>query len=156
MMIYSLCNTCLQPFDLMVEVKDIELIKQVADESGNVCPCPRLCGGSINLVGDVTIDQMAKDPRFKDPIKLSGKELYQAVKGLGLPDEIPKSIEVVAAMLKANPVKDFDLSEVAGKLYLSELRLEGGVVLHLTSGPHGAQVLKMTKERRPNGSGNPG
>lgn len=153
-MIFSLCNSCLQSFQIMVEVREVELVKQIADEAGITCPCPRLCGGSINLVGDETIAQMSRDPRLRDPLRLSGKELFQAVKGLGLPDEIPRSLEVVSAMLKAHPLEDFELTEEAGKLYLSELHLEGGFTIHLTSGPRGAQILKLTKERH--GASNPG
>jgi hypothetical protein len=153
--LFSLCNTCLQAYQILVETSDIELIKQVASDDGMTCKCPRLCGGRINLVGDDTIEAMSKDPRLREPMNISGKELYQAVNGLGLPDEVPKSIDTVSAILRANKVRDFDLGEVAGKLYLHELRLEGGITLHLSSGPFGAQVLKMTKERS-NGSGNPG
>ena len=154
MMILSLCNTCIQPYQILVELNEVELIKQISDERGHTCPCPRLCGGSINLVGNDLIDNAVKDPRFRDPMKISGKELYKAVKGMGLPDEIDLQIETVDAMLKLG-VKDFKLDTVLNKIYLSELTMKNGVTLHLTSGPHGAQILKMTKER-PNGSGNPG
>lgn len=155
MIIYSLCNTCMQPLQILVETSDIELLKQISSDDGMMTKCPRLCGGTINLVGDATIEAMSKDPRLREPLSITGKELYQAVNGLGLPDEVPKSLDTVSAILRANKLKDFDLNEIAGKLYLHELRLEGGITLHLSSGPFGAQVLKMTKERV-HGTGNPG
>lgn len=154
MMILSLCNSCLQPYQIMVEMSEVELIKQIANESGHLCPCPRLCGGMINLSGNDLINAAVKDPRFRDPLKLTGKELFKAVKGAGLPDEIDLHIETIDAMLKSGLVS-FKLDVVMEKIYLSELKMTNGVTLHLTSGPHGAQVLKMTKERA-HGSGNPG
>lgn len=148
MMIHSLCNSCLQPYQILVEPSELGLIKEISDADGLTCKCPRLCGGVINLVSNHTISKMSIDPRLKDPLQLTGKELYKAIGGLGLPDEIPKNAETVAALLTASGLKGFDLHETGGKLYLSELELFGGTKLHLSSGPHGAQVLKVTKERR--------
>lgn len=154
MMILSLCNTCLQSYQVMVGLEERDLIRRIADDTGFTCPCPRLCGGSINLVGDPTIAESVADPRLKTPMKISGKELFKAVKGMGLPDEIDLHIELIGPMLKTG-VKDYKLEKVFDKIYLTELVLENGITIHLTSGPHGAQVLKMTKERA-HGSGNPG
>lgn len=154
MMILSLCNTCLQSYQITVGLTERDLIRRIADDAGHTCPCPRLCGGSINLVGDSTITASISDPRLKSPMRISGTELFKAVKGLGLPDEIEMHIELIGPMLKTG-VKDYKLEKVFDKIYLTELKLENGITLHLTSGPHGAQVLKMTKERA-HGSGNPG
>lgn len=154
-MLLSVCNSCFQPYQIMVGVQEVELIRRIADESGHTCPCPRLCGGRINIVSDSTLSETAADHRLRDPMKISGKELFQAVKGLGLPDEIEVHPEVLGPMLTACKVKDFKLERTFGKVYLSELKLDNGVTVHLTSGPHGAQVLKLTKERA-HGSGNPG
>lgn len=153
MILHTLCNTCLQAYQLLLEVTDIPLVKQLSDESGHTCPCPRLCGGTISLVPDVTIESMSKDPRLKHPIHLSGKQLFQAVKGLGLPDEIPQSRTVFDLAL-AGRVKKFELDEIEGKFYLQSLEFDNGVTFHLGSGRYGAQVLKLTTERKPNGTGN--
>lgn len=155
MMILSLCNSCFQPYQLMVSAEEVELIRRIADEQGHTCPCPRLCGGAINLVGDEIIGQTHDDRRFKDAVKLSGKQLFQAVKGLGLPDEVEVLPEILGPMLMACKVTNYRLEKTFGKVYLSELMLDNGITIHLTSGPHGAQVLKLTKERA-HGSGNPG
>lgn len=147
MIINSLCNTCYQAYEILVEVSDVELIKQIrVDDTGHTAKCPRLCGGFINLVGDAVIDQMSQDPRLKDPIRISGKELYQAVNGLGLPDEVPMNKDTIEMLLKTQ-MESFAVDATNGKFYISELRFEGGRTLHLTSGPYGAQVLKITKER---------
>jgi hypothetical protein len=147
MIINSLCNSCLQPYTILVQSSDVHLLKQIADEAGHTCPCPRLCGGAINLIGDPIIDQMSEDRRLKDPINLTAKELYQAVGGMGLPDEVPKDLSVIRALLQASPVKNAMLEEVNGKFYLHELHLQDGVVIHLCSGGRGAQVLKITKTK---------
>jgi hypothetical protein len=154
MVINSLCNTCLQPFELMLEASDLPLIKQISDPEGNLAPCPRLCGGFINLVGEPTLTVMAKDRRLKKPLRIGGKELYQAVNGLGLPDEIPSSSELIQALLKSETVKKAIIEDSNGRLYLHELHMSGGTIIHLTGGLKGAEVLKVTKihkKRKANG-----
>lgn len=146
-MIRTLCNTCLQSFELILEASDLELVRQISDDLGHTCLCPRLCGGSILLVGDDTSREMARDSRLRDPLRLSGKELYKAVLGAGLPDEIARDEAVLQSMLIANSITDVSIEKVGDVLYLHEIRLVNGVTLHLTSGQRGAQVLKMTKER---------
>lgn len=147
MILNTVCNSCLSSFQLLVEASDIELIKEISDEKGESCPCPRLCGGRIFLLKDPTVDLMSKDKRLKDPLHISGKELYKAVHGLGLPDEIPTESVVVESMLKSAAVTAVSVQEIHGKVYLHEIRLANGVTLHLGSGQYGAHVLKMTKER---------
>ena len=151
MIVRSLCNTCFQPYELLLEASDLDLIKQVADEQGHTAPCPRLCGGRINLVGETNIGAMAG--MLKQPLHISGKQLYQAVNGLGLPDELPQSKIGLESLLKANKVVDVVLEEWGGRFYLHELKLENGLVFHLASGAKGAQVLKVTQERT-DGTGN--
>lgn len=146
MIICALCNSCLTPFQLMIEPGEVALVKQIASEDGTTCPCPKLCGGAINLVGDPTISAMAADGRMREPYTVTGKQLYQAVLGMGLPAEVPKSFEVVDAMFKANRVVKIDAETHNGKVYIHEIHFENGVIIHLASGTKGAQVLRMTKE----------
>lgn len=147
MIIQSLCNTCFQPYILLVEQSDQELLKQVATPDGQTCPCPRLCGGSINLVGDPTIKAMTKDRRLRAPMSLSVKELYRAVHGAGLPEEVPKSETLVKSLLRGMEVKSAKTSQANGLIYLHELHLCDGSIIHLSSGPLGAVVVKVTQER---------
>jgi len=142
----ALCNSCLQPLQILIEGSDAPLIRQIADENGTTCKCPRLCGGHINLIGDPTIEQMANDPRLKTPMKITAKELYKAVNGAGLPDEVSISKETLDALLKAGKVVGTKLEDAHGKLYLHELLLDNGLTIHLASGLRGSQVLKVTKE----------
>ena len=145
MIIQSLCNSCLQPFRLIIEPKEVSLIKEISDDTGTLCPCPRSCGGMINLVGDPTIKEMGCDPRLKTPISISGTQLYQAVKGMGLPDEIPKSGILIDSLLRASPVCKTLTEEYGKDIFLHEITLENGTTIHLTSGCKGAQILKVTK-----------
>jgi hypothetical protein len=147
-MILSVCNSCLQPFQILLEAGDVDLVKQISvDDGGRLCKCPRLCGGKINLVGDPVITAMTD--KLREPMTITGRELYVAVHGLGLPDEITKDPEVIRALLKSNKVADLFLEEINGRVYLHEVRLENGYTLHLAAGARGAQVLKVTKERKP-------
>lgn len=147
MIIRTVCNTCLSSFQLLVEASDVELVKQIADDKGQTCPCPRLCGGRIFLTHDPVGRALANDPRLRPALPISGKELFQAVNGLGLPDEVPVGVEIIEAMLKSSKVSSVSVQLMRGHVYLHELHLENGITLHLTAGPHGAEVLKMTKER---------
>lgn len=152
MIVNSICSTCFQPYKILIQTSDVELVKQISTNEGRSCPCPRLCGGEINLTGQADVDEKLQ---LRDPVELTGLQLYQAVGGLGLPDEIPKDVAVINALFKAYPVESLDLQEVTGSIYLSEIRLGGGVTVHLSSGARGARVLKVTKERV-NESVNPG
>lgn len=145
MIILSLCNTCLQPYQLMIEPGEVALVRQIASEDGLTCPCPRSCKGQINLVGDPTIAAMADDRRLREPLTLTGKQLYQAVQGLGLPDEVPKDTQVLDSLFRANKVLKVDLEEHQGKIYLHEIHFENGMVIHLASGHKGAQILRVDK-----------
>lgn len=153
MIVNSVCSTCFQPYKLLIQVSDIELVKQISTNEGRNCPCPRLCGGEINLVGNPILSP--EQFRLKETIELTGLQLYQAVGGLGLPDEIPKDSIVIDSLLKAKRVIGTDVVEHEDAYYLNEIRLEDGVVIHLTAGARGARVLKITKEKS-NGTGNPG
>lgn len=153
MIVRSICTTCFQPYKLLIQVSDVELVKQLSTNEGRTCPCPRLCGGEINLVGEPVIPPGKL--HLRDPIELTGLQLFQAAGGLGLPDEVPKDATVIDSLFKSYKVTSVDVEEQGGNFYLNELRLEGGVTIHLSSGARGARVLKITKER-PHGSGNPG
>jgi hypothetical protein len=148
MMIHSFCNTCFQQYKLIIELSDIPLVKQISDEQGHTCPCPRLCGGTINLVGQPTIDEMFRGKQLKDPLQLTGKTLFKAVNGLGLPDEIPLEKNVVESLLLTLRVTDVFIEEVHGNFYLHEIKLSGGLTVHLTHGAKGAHLFKITKERK--------
>lgn len=129
----------------MVEPADVALVKQITSEDGTTCPCPSLCGGSILLVPDDTVQALSEDARLKPPTVLTGKQLYQAVMGLGLPEEIPSSAELIDSIFRANKVVSVDLEKVQEKIYLHEIRFDNGVVLHLASGLKGAQVFRVSK-----------
>lgn len=141
MIINSICDTCLQSYTILVQASDVDLVRQIADDEGLSCPCPRLCGGHINLVGGKLLDVAG----LKPPIHLTGVQLYQSVNGMGLPDELPRDAVTVDAMLRANPVVKCDVTEFDGAVFLNELHLNNGIVVHLTAGARGAQVLKVTK-----------
>ena len=145
MIINSVCSTCLQPFKVLVQTSDLELVKQISTNEGRTCPCPRLCGGEINLIGE---PELLEGIRLRDPLELTGLQLFQAVGGMGLADEIPKDGTVIDSLFKTCKVLSIDLEELNGNFYLNELRLEGGVTVHLASGARGARVLKITKEAR--------
>lgn len=153
MILDSLCQNCLQPFELVLEPVDVALIREISDKSGAFCPCPRLCGGKINVVPDPAIKLMANDQRLRAPMALTGQELYKAVNGLGLPDEVPRTRETIEAHLLAYRITKIDLDERNGRFYLNELQLSNGVTIHLTSGLYGCQVLKLTKKEQEHASG---
>lgn len=146
MIVFSLCQKCLQPFELNIQPGDVHLIKQISTHEGMMAPCPRQCGGGINLVGDQVVDALAGD-HLKSIMKITGTELYQAVNGMGLPDEIPHEAGIVTSLLVANRVRAVVTEKANGKTYLHEIILDNGYTIHLAAGARGAHVLKVTKER---------
>lgn len=141
MIILSLCQSCLQQYEILIESTDLPRLKEISDEEGYTCPCPRLCGGSINLIGNGLVDLM-NEKQLKPRIHLNGKDLYKAVKGLGLPDEL--NIQKASVELMCMSIESATLEEFNGKLYLHELRLKNGCSIHLASGLKGPQILKIT------------
>lgn len=147
MIILSLCQSCFQKYELLIEASDLPLLKEISDQHGYTCPCPRLCGGTINLTGN-SISEIVEGKQLAEPIFLTGKELYKAVKGMGLPDEIRLDTKTAEFMLTSSSIKDADIEEYKGHYYLHELLLANGVVIHLAAGLKGAQILKITKEKK--------
>lgn len=145
MRIKSLCNTCFQAYDLTMFSEDLDLVQQIADESFHTAPCPRLCGGRINLVGNPIINEMQR-PGLKAPLSITSRELYQAVMKAGLPDEVPKDPEVVSALLMSNTIASVDVEMNDGRCYINHIELKSGTKIHFAAGLHGAVVLKMTKK----------
>lgn len=147
MMVQALCNTCFQVYEIRVEPDDAHLLRKLVDES-LLAECPRLCGGKINMRRNEQVSMLANDPRLKPPLPLTVNELFKAVNGAGLPDEVPTSTEVVEALLQLHKVTDVVTSKDSSKVYVHELHLENGAVIHLASGIRGALVLKITKKEK--------
>lgn len=146
MTIHTLCNSCLQVYALQIGPEDSHLVQGLLDDD-QTCPCPRLCGGRIILTTQDDLKTLASDGRLYQPLPITGRELFKAVKGVGLPDEIPSSLEAVEALLLSKHVVSVSMQQDGRRIYLHELRLSNGVVLHLAAGQRGAQVLKITRER---------
>lgn len=144
MLIRSLCNTCFQVYEITILPEDAFLLKDLATDG--LAPCPRLCGGQINLEASPGIEALVEEKKLRDPLSISMKELYKAVHGAGLPDEIPKSPEAVEAILRSTPIVRVKVEMVEKLIYLNEIELANGLTVHLTSGPRGATVLKITRK----------
>lgn len=147
MIVRSLCNSCFQPYILLVQPSDVALVRDIADENGLTAPCPRLCGGRINLNGDQVIEAIQEGKKLAEPLTITGLELFKAVNGAGLPDEIAKDWDVLVSLFRSNKVVDVNIEEANGKFYLHEVKLERGITVHLGASPRGAIVVKVTKER---------
>lgn len=144
MIFRSLCNSCFHVFEIFSEPEDAIFLKELVKDD-MTCKCPRLCGGRINLMGSPTINALASDPRLKEPMHITAKELFRAVHGGGLPDEIPKSTDFVELLFKSSPVAEVRMQQLGARIYIHEIRFQDGKVLHLSSGLRGAEVLKITK-----------
>lgn len=153
MIFMTLCNSCMQPYQIHVKPEEVSLIDQIVkDPKIRVCDCPRLCGGEILLEKDDTLHKMATDPRAKAPLHLTGTQLYQAVNGMGCPDEIPRDSSVLEALLRTYTITGVAVRDADGSVFLDRLVLSNGTSVHLISGGGGAQVLKITKKEDPHGS----
>jgi hypothetical protein len=139
----AICNHCFTRFEIRLDVqRDATLLKQIAPTE-MVCDCPRNCGGKINLTNDEGLDRLQAP--LAPPLSISVTELYQALHGFPLPDEVPKDRVVIKSLLQGQ-VRDAVVEEHNGRFYLHEILMQSGVVLHLAAGGRGAQVFKITKE----------
>jgi hypothetical protein len=146
--LHTLCNTCFQVYEIRIEPYDKELFEELRSSMGSAqgCKCPRLCGGYILLERSKEAQALAENKLLKAPLSISVTELFGALHGTGLPDEVPNSPEVVEALLLAHQVKKVDVQQEGKRIYLHEIHLSNGSVLHLAAGMRGCQVLKITKE----------
>lgn len=142
MILFTLCNSCLQPFQVTIRPEDKALVESLPDKDG-LAPCPRQCGGKISF--DHEIQDFAKDKRLRKPLHVTGKELYQAVHGMGLPDEVTDDPDIIEALFKANRIASVKMEQAMGRLFMHEILLDNGMVVHLSAGAKGAQVLKVTR-----------
>jgi len=147
MIIAALCNSCFSRFDIAVAPEDISLLKGMTDQHG-LGTCPRHCGGRINLRAptDEAMQALTQNPLLKEALRLSVQELFKAVKGGGLPDEIPKSYELAVALFKSEKVDTVFMEQDGKDIYLHEIRFANGSTIHLGSGKRGAQVVKITRK----------
>jgi hypothetical protein len=129
---------CHQAFEIDLQASEAHLLDEIV-EADKTCSCPKNCGGRILMVDDDS-DTL---PRY--PIHVTTKELYQALHGAGLPDEIPNDLNVIAALLKANTVTNLSIENFNNRLYLHEIELSDGSTIHLAAGAKGALVMKITK-----------
>lgn len=138
---FTACQNCRQSYNLLLTSEDAHLLDQIRD-SETTCPCPRLCGSSVSLVesGDLQRGE------WEHPVTLTGQELYRAVNGMGLPDEVPHDPIVVDSLLKSGKVTRTLMEDIGGRLYLHEISLDNGATIHFSSAAKGACVLKITKE----------
>lgn len=77
--------------------------------------------------------------------KLVFKEFYNAVNGMGFPNETVTHKEPVIAMLKACRVVDVDADEVDGRCIVNSITLDNGVTFYLAASGYGAAVFKATR-----------
>lgn len=147
----TVCNTCIHGFEVVVTPEDSSLFESLVGAT-KTCKCPKLCGGSILLTNDyLLIDMYDKVDR---KTRITASELYKAVHGVGLPDEIVKDAIVVESLLKANLIDAVKTEERNGRVYIHEIALDNGVSLHLAAGSAGAVVFKITKGTKKDGNGN--
>lgn len=152
MKIGSVCNSCFQLYSLVIEPEDTELLGTFTE--GQLAPCPRQCGGRINVTAVKELKVPKESRMYKEPIEITVKELHAAIFGNGLPDEIPRDPLVVESMLLSHRIKSVELRDSGpikgAAIYLDSVLLENGVRVHLGGGM-GARVVKLTKEA-PNGT----
>jgi len=147
----SACETCFQRFLISIEEDAVGLLSDLKGDD-DLCMCPRLCGGMINVSRDSAIELVIdslSSKQVKEPIHLTVKELYRAVHGGGLPDELPKSGYATNKLLEGQIIKKVVLDDRGdGEVYLQELVLGNGLIIHMSSGLFGAQILKIVEGER--------
>jgi hypothetical protein len=138
----ALCEACLQRYEVRVGLHEKALLDQLTAESSVKCP---KCKGVLTIGLVEKIAGITAGRELKDYIILTGTQFYQAVNGMPLPDEVPKSAEAIEAMLRSHGVVGVKTETVGDRIYLHELTLSNGITVHLAAGGRGAQVLKMTR-----------
>jgi hypothetical protein len=132
------CATCKSAFEIRFEKpSDISLLSHMLVNGQVDCVCPRKCTGRIA--------QQAQFAEGVFPLSVTVQELFQAVSGMPLPDEVPKSAIFVLSLLKSERVLEARCEEEGGSIFLHSITLTNGCTIHLCASGRGPQVLKITR-----------
>ena len=111
-------------------------------------PCVRQCGAKMTRIpgGEWETWKSSHDEGILKLYELSMAELFRAMSGFGLPDELQVEPEYVKALLLSNPITDLLLQRSdSGRTVIKRLDLKNGLSIHLASSPRGATVYKITR-----------
>lgn len=109
-------------------------------------PCPRSgCKGTMTLT-DVIESKVLPLLEVHD---LTPQECFQALKGMGLPEEKQATIDVIVKCLEGKKIVSFEAEPVANspRTVIRSILMEGGVRLYLGSSPQGATVYRIANSR---------
>lgn len=104
--------------------------------------CPSSCGGTVRLRAETNI-------RMKQPVQqVTALHLYQAVMGVGLPQERRCGPGDVTKVLVGSRIKAIDIVEAPDprRSIVNSITLEDGRVVYLASSTKGATVYRITEE----------
>ena len=142
--LYYICPVCYVVFQVIGDRGELMRIPEILARLARTC----VTDGCEGRVQASTSDKMARTSQQKTT-RLTVQEFVAAMAGLGLPDEIDASPEVVSAMLKSCPVIGFTLhrSSHPKRSILTELVLSNNTILHLAAGADGPTVYKITRRK---------
>jgi hypothetical protein len=105
--------------------------------------CPR-CGAQAAGTDEMSLPRAI---HTADIIDLTPIEMFSALSGFGLPDEMPSSVENVSQTLSSSPIKRVVGQNVPGtkRCSIDFVELENGVRIYLGASTHGAVVYRITK-----------
>lgn len=146
-MITLACLKCRLALRLSGEFGEVDyLVGMKSEWYPDRYPCPTSgCGGTMTLtdtIASVDLEQL----KIHD---LSPQEAFQALHGMGLPNERECSAELVLETLIGRTVTAVDIQDLRGtnRAAIHSLMLDNGVRLYLGSSPYGAVVYRVAPPR---------
>jgi hypothetical protein len=105
--------------------------------------CPR-CGAQAAGADENSLPRSVQTASVVD---LTPIEMFSAMSGFGLPDELPSSVENIAETLKGSPVKRVVGQNVpnTGRCSVDFIELVNGVRVYFGASVHGAVVYRIVK-----------
>lgn len=145
------CDACLMAVIVVGDPDDIRRLITHHPMWKDGLPCVR--EGCLEKMYqlDVLPDMLRSQANVLEQVELTPEELFRAMGGFGLPEEIGFAPEMVRALLLSSKVVGMSADKVvSGRVILDRLDLEDGTSLHLASSRQGPVVFKVTRRRDAN------
>lgn len=143
------CDSCLQV--IRVQGDPEELCRLIAQNPTwkDRLPCVNSgCSGPLKLLTEDVLALLSNvlEPGLIGVVDLTPREMFQALCGFGLPEEVGQAPEVVVALLRSTSISDVAVRiSPSGRTIIDRLDLSNRLSIHLAASPDGAVAFKITR-----------
>lgn len=143
MIICSGCGAVYRVFDTIEGGDNEQLIGPLSEWWPDKYTCPR-CGAQAAGAEEALLPRSVQT---SDIVDLTPIEMFSALNGFGLPEELPTSVENLTEVLRSSAVKRVVGSNVPNtkRCVVDFIELESGVKVYFGASTHGAVAYRVVR-----------